>query len=67
MVARFDPRVRSVAQLELATGFPVLASVPFYPTPRDRRRSQAQNMMLGMIVVGVGMVYLLVIWLRLKG
>jgi polysaccharide chain length determinant protein (PEP-CTERM system associated) len=67
MVARFDPRVRSVAQLERATGFPVLATVPFYPTPRDRRRSHVQNMMLGMIVLGVGMVYLLVIWLRLKG
>jgi len=67
MVARFDPRVRSVAQLERATGFAVLASVPFYPTPRDRRRSHLHNMMLGMIVLGVAMVYLLVIWLRLKG
>jgi polysaccharide chain length determinant protein (PEP-CTERM system associated) len=67
VVARFDPRVRSVAQLERATGFPVLATVPFYPTPRDRRRSHVQNMMLGMIVFGVGVVYLLVIWLRLKG
>lgn len=67
VVARFDPRVRSVAQLERATGFAVLATVPFYPTPRDRRRSHMQNMMLGMIVFGVGVVYLLVIWLRLKG
>jgi polysaccharide chain length determinant protein (PEP-CTERM system associated) len=67
MVARFDPRVRSVAQLERATGFPVLATVPFYPTPRDRRRSHLHNMMLATIVLGVGMVYLLVIWLRLKG
>lgn len=66
-VARFDPRVRSVAQLERATGFPILATVPFYPTPRDRRRSHVQNMMLGMIVFGVAVVYLLVIWLRLKG
>ncbi|UPG92058.1 hypothetical protein L2Y96_09925 [Luteibacter aegosomaticola] len=66
-VVRFDPRVRSIAQLERATGFAVLATVPFYPTPRDRRRSHLHNMMLAMIVLGVGMVYLLVIWFRLKG
>jgi polysaccharide chain length determinant protein (PEP-CTERM system associated) len=66
-VARFDPRIRSVAQLERATGFPVLATIPFYPTPRDRRRDQLHNMMLGLIVAGVGAVYLLVFWLRMKG
>jgi hypothetical protein len=66
-VARFDPRVRSVPQLERATGFPVLATIPFYPTPRDRRREQLHNMMLAMIVAGVGAVYLLVFWLRIKG
>jgi len=66
-VARFDPRVRSVAQLERATGFPVLASVPFYPTPRDRRRTQLQNMTIMLMVFGVGAVYLLVFWLRMKG
>ncbi|SEN37711.1 polysaccharide chain length determinant protein, PEP-CTERM locus subfamily [Luteibacter sp. UNCMF331Sha3.1] len=66
-VARFDPRVRSVAQLERATGFPVLASVPFYPTPRDRRRTQLQNMTITLMVFGVGAVYLLVFWLRMKG
>ena len=66
-LARFDPRVRSVAQLERATGFPVLATVPFYPTPRDRRREQLHNTMLVLIVAGVGAVYLLVFWLRMKG
>lgn len=66
-VARFDPRVRSVGQLERATGFPVLASIPFYPTPRDRRRDHLHNMMLGLIVAGVGAVYLLLFWMRMKG
>jgi polysaccharide chain length determinant protein (PEP-CTERM system associated) len=66
-VARFDPRVRSVAQLERATGFPILASIPFYPTPRDRRREHLHNTMLAVIVAGVGAVYLLVFWLRIKG
>ncbi|MET0935689.1 MAG: XrtA system polysaccharide chain length determinant [Luteibacter sp.] len=66
-VARFDPRVRSVPQLERATGFPVLATIPFYPTPRDRRREHLQNMLLAMIVCGVGAVYLVLFWLRMKG
>jgi polysaccharide chain length determinant protein (PEP-CTERM system associated) len=66
-LARFDPRIRSVAQLERATGFPVLATIPFYPTPRDRRREQLHNMMLAVIIGGVGAVYLLVFWLRMKG
>jgi polysaccharide chain length determinant protein (PEP-CTERM system associated) len=66
-VARFDPRIRSVAQLESATGFPVLASIPYYPTPRDRRREHLQNMLVTLIVFGVGAVYLLLFWLRMKG
>jgi polysaccharide chain length determinant protein (PEP-CTERM system associated) len=66
-VARFDPRIRSVAQLERATGFPVLASIPFYPTPRDRRREHLQNLMLVLIVTGVAAVYLILFWLRMKG
>ncbi|MDQ0007980.1 polysaccharide chain length determinant protein (PEP-CTERM system associated) [Luteibacter jiangsuensis] len=66
-VARFDPRVRSVAQLEQATGFPVLAAIPFYPTPRDRRREHLHNMMLALTIVGVAAVYLVVFWLRMKG
>jgi polysaccharide chain length determinant protein (PEP-CTERM system associated) len=66
-VARFDPRVRSVAQLERATGFPVLASIPFYPTPRDRRREHMQNLVLALIVMGVAAVYLILFWLRMKG
>lgn len=67
VVARFDPRVRSAGQLEAATGFPVLATIPYYPTPRDRRRDHLRNMLLGAIVLGVGAVYLLLFWLRLKG
>ena len=38
-----------------------------YRCSLHRRRSHLHNMMLGMIVLGVAMVYLLVIWLRLKG
>lgn len=65
-VARFDPRVRSVGQLEQALGYPVLATIPFYPTPRDRRRDRLQNMLLAAIVLGVGAVYLGLFWWRMK-
>ncbi|HMH67492.1 MAG TPA: XrtA system polysaccharide chain length determinant [Pinirhizobacter sp.] len=66
-VTRFDPRVRSVWQLEQATGLTVLAAIPYYPTPRDRRRDRVRNSLLGFIVAGVAIVYLVVFWLRLKG
>jgi polysaccharide chain length determinant protein (PEP-CTERM system associated) len=66
-LVRFDPRVRSVWQLERATGLTVLAAIPFYPTPRDRRRDHLHNIMLAAIVMGVAAVYLILFALRLKG
>ncbi|HEV7777454.1 MAG TPA: XrtA system polysaccharide chain length determinant [Luteibacter sp.] len=66
-LVRLDPRVRSVWQLERATGLSVLASIPFYPTPRDRRRDHLHNILLALIVAGVAAVYLILFWLRMKG
>jgi len=66
-IARVDPRVRSTAQLERSTGLLVLATVPFYPTPQDRQRARLQNILLGMIVLGVALAYLILFWLKLKG
>ena len=66
-LVRFDPRVRSVAQLERAIGPSVLATIPFYPTPRDRRRDRLHNAMLALIVVGVAAFYLVLFWIRHKG
>jgi polysaccharide chain length determinant protein (PEP-CTERM system associated) len=66
-VARFDPRIRSVWQLEQGTGLTVLATIPFYPTPRDRARNRLQNLLVLLIVAGVAAVYLTLFWLRLKG
>jgi hypothetical protein len=64
---RFDPRVRSADQLERAIGFNVLATVPFYPTPRDRRRERLNNMVLVLIVASVAVFYLILFWIRHKG
>lgn len=66
-VVRFDPRVRSAAQVERAIGYPVLASVPFYPTPGDRRRDHVRNLTLVLIVLGVAAVYLVLFLIRMKG
>ncbi|WP_233842640.1 XrtA system polysaccharide chain length determinant [Dyella sp. 2HG41-7] len=66
-LVRFDPRVRSLAQLERAIGSGVLATVPFYPTPRDRRRDRLHNATLILIVVGVAAFYLILFWIRHKG
>ena len=65
-LVRFDPRVRSVEQLEHYTGLTVLATIPFYATQRDRRRDHMQNTMLLFTIVGVAAVYLILFWLRMK-
>jgi uncharacterized protein involved in exopolysaccharide biosynthesis len=64
--ARFDPRVRTAAQIERLAGVPVLATVPFYPTPRDRRRTAFHGTMLLLIIAGVLVAYAAMYWIRLE-
>jgi polysaccharide chain length determinant protein (PEP-CTERM system associated) len=66
-LVRLDPRVRSAWQFEHATGLTVLASIPFYPTPRDLRRDRLRSILLALIVAGVAATYLALCWLRLRG
>jgi polysaccharide chain length determinant protein (PEP-CTERM system associated) len=66
-LARFDPRIRSSAQLESLTGLNVLATVPFYATPQDRKQDQVRNSLIAGIIVGVGLIYLAMFWLKLQG
>ncbi|WP_430390381.1 XrtA system polysaccharide chain length determinant [Dyella sp. 20L07] len=65
-LVRLDPRVRSVERLEQTTGLAVLASIPFYPTPLDRRRDRLHNIFLLVTVAGIAAIYLAMFWLRLK-
>jgi len=65
-LVRLDPRVRAVERLEQATGIMVMASIPFYPTPADRRRDRRHNIFLLFTVAGIAAIYLTVFWLRLK-
>ena len=62
--ARLDPRVRSAAQIEQLVGIPVLATVPAYHTPADRRRNALHSLMLLVIVAGVLVTYVAIWWIR---
>lgn len=65
LLARFDPRVRSARQIPLKTGFPLLTTIPAYPTPRERRRQSLKLVMSVAAVIGVFVVYGLVFAFKL--
>ncbi|MGA8279120.1 MAG: XrtA system polysaccharide chain length determinant [Rhodanobacteraceae bacterium] len=65
-LARFDPRVRSAAQLERISGLPVLATIPVYQTRRDRVRERARTSLAALIIIAVMTAYVIVSWLKLK-
>ena len=64
--ARFDPRARSAAQIERMAGLPVLATIPTYPTPADRRRSVMHGTVLAVIIAGVMLCYAAMYLIRLE-
>ena len=64
--ARLDPRVRSAAQIERMAGVPVLATIPSYPTPGDRRRNIVHGSVLLIMIAGVLLTYAAMYWVRLE-
>jgi polysaccharide chain length determinant protein (PEP-CTERM system associated) len=62
---RFDPRVRSVQQLERMVDAEVLATIPRYDTARDRMRSRASFLLALLLVVATLAAYAIVYWFRL--
>lgn len=64
--ARFDPRVRSAVQIERMAGVPVLATIPPYQTPGDRRRNAVHGTILLIIIAGVMLAYAAMYWIRLE-
>lgn len=64
--ARLDPRVRSAAQVERLTGLPMLATIPAYPTPADRRRTAMHATALALIVAGVMLCYAVTLVVQLE-
>lgn len=65
LLARFDPRARSVRQLE-RLGIPVLAEVPLYATSADRRRQRRHTVIATLLVLLVIAAYAVMFLLRLK-
>lgn len=59
--ARFDPRIRSAPHFSRHIGVPLLAVIPTYPTPGERRTQVIRTALsLGivvMVVVAYGLVY----------
>lgn len=66
-LVRFDPRIRSAQQLERATGFSALATVPLYATGNERLRSRAQIVLAVLLVMGALAAYVFVYWIRQGG
>lgn len=64
-LVQFDPRIRSARQLERTTGLVALATVPVYPTVRERRRARSRLAVSAMVVAAVLCAYGLVFWFRI--
>lgn len=64
-IARFDPRVRSARLLERQLGVPVLAVVPVYATPRERKFDRSRYALAVLLLLAVAAAYGLTYWLRL--
>jgi len=65
LLVRFDPRVRSPRQIALRTGYPLLTTIPAYPTPRERRSQSLKLALSAAMVAGVFVVYGLVFAFKL--
>lgn len=59
LLVRFDPRVRSPQQIDARSRYPLLASIPAYPSPRERRGQYLQMGIGTLVVVAVLLLYAL--------
>jgi polysaccharide chain length determinant protein (PEP-CTERM system associated) len=64
-MTRYDPRIRSAAQLE-QLGIPVLAAVPFYETRSDRNKERVRLAAILLMLAGVAAAYALTYVLKLS-
>lgn len=64
-VVRFDPRVRSVGQIEKLANVPLLVAIP-YAAPGGEPRERTRRRLAAAMVVGVVVVYILVFIIRAK-
>lgn len=62
---RFDPRVRSMQQLERLIDVEVIAGVPLFETPRDRLRERGRWSFAVLLVAATLGAYVFIYWIRL--
>ncbi|MFU8831118.1 MAG: XrtA system polysaccharide chain length determinant [Wenzhouxiangella sp.] len=65
LLVRLDPRIRSPQAVERATNLPVVATVPTYWTPRERKRLWTRIRLTVALVVLTLIAYGVAGWLRL--
>ena len=63
-LVRWDPRVRSVNQLEQTTGLPVLATIPTYMNSRDRQHARKRDTLLLLLLLAVIAAYAIALVLK---
>lgn len=59
LLARFDPRIRSSQLIKRAGRYPLLTTIPAYPTPRERRHAFGSMVASAAMVMGVALIYVL--------
>src|SRR3546814_6285492 len=59
LLVRFDPRVRSPQLVESKSRYPLLATIPAYPSPRERRKQYFDIGIGSVLVAAVVLLYLL--------
>ena len=64
LLVRFDRRVRSPAQIHRLV--PLLGSISYAPSPRDRSRLRTKEFLALLMVIGVFVVYLTIFVIKLK-
>ncbi|WP_300617479.1 XrtA system polysaccharide chain length determinant [Dokdonella sp.] len=64
-LVQFDPRLRSAPQIERLVGVPVLATIPVYETPRDRRVQRSRLLLAAVLVLGAIAAYVFMLVLRM--
>ena len=57
LLVHFDPRIRSARLIEQHGRYPLLTSIPAYPTPRERRRQFTRLVTGAAMVIGIFVVY----------
>ena len=57
LLVRFDPRIRSPQLIETRSRYPLLATIPAYPSPRERRRQLARMAIGTAMVLAVVLLY----------